>query len=94
MEGGEEKVALPYMLRLVALVPDDPDFLLQLAAIQSFNKQKDEALKTIGDAEKLARQLRDRELQNHIRFVRQQIENPMSGGLGGFLGGLPDFDEF
>ncbi len=88
MESRESETALIYILRLVALVPDNPELLLQLAVIQSVNQQQDAALKTLKDAEKLARQFRDRDLQNRLSALRQQIQNPTFGAFGGILNDL------
>ncbi|MFN8485290.1 MAG: tetratricopeptide repeat protein [Anaerolineae bacterium] len=70
-------LALAYAERLARLTPDDPEALLALGTLQALQEQVAAAKATLRQALQLARRQRNRDLEQLIQTLRQDIDNPM-----------------
>jgi len=79
-------IAIEYAQRLVALKPEDPEALLDLAYYQGRVKDVKGAKVTLTQAERLARKLGRKDLLEPIAGMRQEIGSPYFGMFGTLFG--------
>ncbi len=94
---GYAVIAVDYARQLVALRPEDPECLLDLAFYQGIARDVAGGKTTLAQAERLARKQGRKDLLNSIAEMRQKIGSPMFGMLASVFGtgGLdPDDEEF
>jgi len=94
LQGTHPAIAVEYAQRLVALKPEDPEALLDLAFCQGLAKDVKGAKATLTQAERLARKHGRKDLLEPIVAMRQEIGSPYFGMFGSLFGpGGLDMDD-
>lgn len=78
-------LALEYVHKLNAIIPDHPRFLSILALVQAIMEDIKAAKETLKRAEKLARQQKDTEILETIRSLREELDSPFGPMIGPML---------
>lgn len=88
------QLALTYIERLVALKPNDPQVLLELALLQAMNNQRRPAKDTLKKALKLARASGNTLLLEELEKLEEALDMPQFGIPNFFLNpGADDFED-
>ncbi|MCW3053391.1 MAG: prsT [Chthonomonadales bacterium] len=94
LQGTHPAIAVEYAQRLVALKPEDPEVLLDLAFCQGLAKDVKGAKATLTQAERVARKQGRKDLLEPIARMRQEIGSPYFGMFGSLFGpGGLDIDD-